>query len=110
MNLAQSLADLAGTLPLGILLQSGQNIRQDHDKRLIQEVVHLGGLMKGQLDAFERFTNESGLQSPIVWKSFRPPLTYHPTSFFASLEDTPDEYKYTALAKLLYLCRSTRMY
>jgi hypothetical protein len=87
-NLAQSLADLAGTTHSA-----------DNDKRLRQEVVHLGGLMKGQLDAFERFMNESGLQPPIVWTSFRPPLTYHPLNFFTSLEDTPDEYKCTALSK-----------
>jgi hypothetical protein len=70
---------------------------QIHEKRLIQELLHLGGLMKGQLDAFEQFTNESGLQPPIVWKSFRLPLTYHPLSFFNSLEDTPGMYKHTVL-------------
>lgn len=71
----------------------------DHEKRIVQEVIHLGGLMKGQLNAFERFTNESGQQPPIVWKSFRPPLTYHPTSFTDSIEDKPDLYKYQVLRK-----------
>jgi hypothetical protein len=70
-----------------------------HEKRIIQEVIHLGGLMKGQLDAFERFTNESGLQPPMMWKSFRPPLTYHPQSFTDSLEDKPELYKYQVLSK-----------
>jgi hypothetical protein len=98
-NLAQSLADLAGTPSLGYSFAKRSKHSADQDKRLIQEVVHLSGLMKGQLDAFERFTNESGLQPPIVWKSFRPPLTYHPMNFFTSLEDTPDEYKYTTLFK-----------
>jgi len=72
----------------------------DHEQRIIQEVVHLGGLMKDQLDAFERFTNESGQKPPIVWKSFRPPITYHPTSFTDSLEDKPELYKYQVLSKL----------
>jgi hypothetical protein len=71
----------------------------DHEKRIIREVRHLGGLMKGQLDAFERFTNEPGFQPPIVWKSFRPPCTYHPDSFTNSLEDTPQLYKYAVLSK-----------
>jgi hypothetical protein len=71
----------------------------DREERIIQEVIHLGGLMKGQLDAFERFANESGQQPPVVWKSFRPPLTYHPTSFTNSLEDTPELYKYQVLRK-----------
>jgi hypothetical protein len=60
----------------------------------------MGGIMKDQLDAFDRFTNESGLQPPIAWKSFRPPLTYHPPSFFDSLEDRPELYKHAVLGDI----------
>jgi len=68
-------------------------------KKLLLEVLHLEGLMKGQLEAFERFTNESGLLPPIQWKSFRPGRKYHPLSFFNSLEDTPNLYKAEELGK-----------
>lgn len=83
--------------PVEQTLANWSKYSQKHEKRLIQEILHLGGVMKGQLDAFERFTNESSLQRPIVWKSFRPPRTYHPLMFFNSLEDTPEMYKYTVL-------------
>ncbi len=69
-------------------------------KKLLLEIYHLEGVMKSQLEAFERFTNESGLLPPIQWTSFRPPRKYHPTSFFDSLEDTPELYESATLSKL----------
>jgi hypothetical protein len=92
-SLEQSVARLSRTS------QEHDNHARENQKKLLQEVFHMGGLMKDQLDAFERFTNESGLQPPIQWESFRPPLTYHPVNFFNSLEDTPEKYKYTELRK-----------
>ena len=78
---------------------TSEQSRQDQ-KKLLQEVLHLEGLMQGQLEAFERFTNESGLSPPIQWMSFRPPRTYHPVNFFNSLEDTPDLYKPEAIGEV----------
>lgn len=100
-----SMADLAGTSTPAIgqslakLARTSQAQREDQ-KKLLLEVLHMGGIMKDQLDAFDRFTNESGLQPPIAWKSFRPPLTYHPPSFFDSLEDRPELYKHAVLGDI----------
>ncbi len=100
-----SMADLAGTVTPAIdqslakLARTSQAQRQEQ-KKLLLEVLHMGGIMKDQLDAFDRFTNESGLLPPIVWKSFRPPLTYHPPSFFDSLEDRPELYKHAILGDI----------
>jgi hypothetical protein len=69
-------------------------------RKLFQEISHLDGLMKDQLEAFERFSNESSLLPPIQWRSFRPTSKYHPVSFFNSLEDTPDLYKPEELGKV----------
>jgi hypothetical protein len=68
-------------------------------KKLLLGFLHLESLMKGQLEAFERFTNESGLLPPIEWMSFRPERKYHPVSFFNSLEDTPDLYNAEMLGR-----------
>jgi hypothetical protein len=68
-------------------------------KKLLLEVLHLEDLTKGQLEAFERFTNESGLLPPIQWTLFRPGRKYHPLSFFNSLEDTPELYKAEEIGK-----------
>lgn len=101
----KSMIDLPGThtpaieQSLAKLARTSQVQRQDQ-KKLLLEVLHMGGIMKDQLDAFDRFTNESGLQPPIAWKSFRPPLTYHPPSFFNSLEDRPEMYKYAVLGDM----------
>jgi hypothetical protein len=104
-EMEMSIIDLAGTQTPAIeqslakLARNSQVQRQDQ-KKLLLEVLHMGGIMKEQLDAFDRFTNESGLQPPIAWKSFRPPLTYHPPSFFNSLEDRPELYKYAVLGDM----------
>jgi hypothetical protein len=104
-EMEMSIIDLAGTQTPAIeqslakLARTSQVQRQDQ-KKLLLEVLHMGGIMKEQLDAFDRFTNESGLQPPIAWKSFRPPLTYHPPSFFNSLEDRPELYKYAVLGDM----------
>lgn len=71
-----------------------------HQKKLLLEVRHLEGLMKGQLRPLETLRNESGLLPPIQWASFRLPRKYHPVSFFNSLDATPNLYKPQAVAKV----------
>jgi hypothetical protein len=87
------------------LVEISESVKTHNDqisrdqKRLLLEVQHLENLSKGQLEAFEKFTNESGLLPPIQWKLFRPERKYHPFSFFNSLEDTPDLYKADIIGK-----------
>jgi len=88
---------LAGSLASSVMTDI--DTTSHNQKKLFQEVKHLGRLMKDQVEAFERFTNESGRPPPIQWELFRPPHKYHPVSFFNSLEDTPDLYTSKAIGK-----------
>jgi hypothetical protein len=109
-SLAYPLADVSGVKSKAPSIEehlaSLSSLWQGHSKRVLlgqkrqlQESLHMGGVIEDQRQTFERFTNESGLQPPILWESFRPPYIYHPASFFNSLEDTPDLYKFRVLSK-----------
>jgi hypothetical protein len=76
--------------------QARQAEKQRHfndQRRVLLETMYMGGLMKDQLQVFEKSTGEIGRPPPIPWKSFSAPRRYHPESFTNSLEDTPERYE-----------------
>ena len=70
------------------------------EKKLVQEVMYVENLLKEQLDVLSKFTEESTRLPPINWETFAPPRRYHPLSFFNSLEDTAELYRYPQLNKV----------
>ena len=93
-NSEQTLVRLARTMQ-----GHAEQAHHDHNKLLL-EFLHMEGLMKDELEAYEKFTNEASRSPPIQWMMFRPPSRYHPDSFFNSLEDTPDLYRVPNICKI----------